>query len=207
MGQYYHATVLKQNWKNEQKPVEASLSPYDYDNGAKLMEHSYVHNNYVEAAMRMIDIVGQGKAVPFVWIGDYADRVETNVYPFDGTVNEYNEPNGGVDIYSETCELVDKNKPLMEAIANHKPKSFKYIVNETKKCFVKIPRYNKDKWTLHPLPILCSSGNGRGGGDYRGSLNENSVGLWAYDEIRVTNTKPDQYEYQDGGWVLEDDEW
>ena len=75
MGQYYRPIVLKPNWKQERQPIVGALSPYDFDNGAKLMEHSYVDNNFVKAAMNMIDLLGGHKAVPFVWCGDYADPV------------------------------------------------------------------------------------------------------------------------------------
>ena len=51
MGQYYNCVVLKKDWKETNKPVRAALSPYDFNNGAKLMEHSYVHSKYVNAFM------------------------------------------------------------------------------------------------------------------------------------------------------------
>lgn len=42
------------------------------------------------------------------------------------------------------------------------------IVNHDKKEYVDIRDCrSNDDWTVHPLPILTSSGNGRGGGDYR----------------------------------------
>ena len=41
---------------------------------------------------------------------------------------------------------------------------------------------------LHPLPILTSTSNGQGGGDYYG-INEDYAGRWCYDEIVVYNDK------------------
>ena len=45
---------------------------------------------------------------------------------------------------------------------------------------------------IHPLPILCSDGNGRGGGDYNGT-NMDFVGRWAYDKIYTDNNVPNGY--------------
>ena len=41
---------------------------------------------------------------------------------------------------------------------------------------------------LHPLPILTSTSNGQGSGDYYG-INEDYAGRWCYDEIVVYNDK------------------
>lgn len=43
MGQYYRPVCILDDRLE-------SISSYDYDNGAKLMEHSYIGNNFVEAA-------------------------------------------------------------------------------------------------------------------------------------------------------------
>ena len=45
---------------------------------------------------------------------------------------------------------------------------------------------------LHPLPLLVSEGNGRGGGDYNGNNNE-LCGTWARDCISVEKNIPDNY--------------
>ena len=56
----------------------------------------------------------------------------------------------------------------------------KYLINYDKAQYVKLPKCKKGVWQIHPLPLLCADGNGRGGGDYNG-INENMVGIWAYD--------------------------
>ena len=45
------------------------------------------------------------------------------------------------------------------------------------------------EYYIHPLPLLTSEGNGRGGGDYHTSDEylENMVGSWARDVIEVTD--------------------
>ena len=212
MGQYYKPIVLKQNWKEEEQPIAGTLSPYDYDNGAKLMEHSYVDNNFVKAAMRMIELIGKGKAVPFVWCGDYADTIDTPNHPV--TKDDKGNTVGGMDLYHFACLWIgnDKNskeyKDLKESIADADLMTKNYIINETKKQFVRIPDKEKGKWVIHPLPVLCADGNGRGCGDYGyyESKNTKLVGTWAHDEIRLTNTKADTEGYEDCGWIPEYEE-
>ena len=52
----------------------------------------------------------------------------------------------------------------------------------------------RDEWgcMIHPLPLLTSVGNGRGGGDYRGTL-QDEVGTWAGDLIETQDVKPNGY--------------
>ena len=50
-----------------------------------------------------------------------------------------------------------------------------------------------DGWMIHPLSLLTASGNGRGGGDYRGH-NKHLVGLWAGDVISSDSKVPQGYE-------------
>lgn len=44
MGQYFHACILKKN----KKTVEKWLLAHDFDNGLKLMEHSWIENPFVK---------------------------------------------------------------------------------------------------------------------------------------------------------------
>lgn len=174
MGQYYKGAVLKKDFLlNTENCVLASVSPYDYDNGAKLMEHSWIGNGYVNAVSQLIGDEREENyfGYPFVWVGDYADDVN------------------GVDIYGIAHEAVKKYK---DANLLENEVTYKYILNLDKKQYVEIPGYNND-WQIHPLPLLTASGNGRGGGDYHGD-NEDMVGIWAYDCIGLSNQIPEGFE-------------
>ena len=187
MGQYYNPIILKTNWKTAKQPVLASLKCYDYDNGAKLMEHSWVGNSFVSAMCWLLsreDYFGHA----FVWCGDYADKVKTN--------------NGEHDLYSDAGQFIYKDyygeedgkskeyEELKESIPPYnelRPRALGgYIVNLTKKEYVKIPDLNEEHWEVHPLPLLTCNSNGRGGGDYHGTDIE-KVGVWAFDRIGVVN--------------------
>lgn len=166
MGQYYLAVNSDtMEW----------VSPRDFNNGAKLMEHSYLTNRFVEAIEFLLLDDGEDKSrwagQRIVWAGDYADS----------------EPMIGNNLYTLTEE---KNKlgMLIEAI----PENYHYLINWDKQEFVdKKKCTNSDYFDLviHPLPILTASGNGRGGGDYNGS-NMALVGSWTKNRISVMKEAP-----------------
>lgn len=66
MGQYYVPVVL-----NEAGQIECRMCSWDFNNGAKLMEHSWIGNDFV-AAFETLLLTEAPRRV--VWAGDYADR-------------------------------------------------------------------------------------------------------------------------------------
>lgn len=175
MGQYYHPVSLEK---------KSYVSSHDFDNGLKLMEHSYIGNKFVNAVEQLIAKGGNWFGDRIVWAGDYADP-ELND---DGSISEKNL----VDL----CE--DRIKPQIDKI-----KYFRFLVNRTKKEFVdlsKVPVCDTYHWKddngkihttfykIHPLPLLTCEGNGRGGGDYHGE--SELIGAWARDVIQPQTKKP-----------------
>jgi hypothetical protein len=211
MGQYYRGVVLGKTTKRAKRIIiKQAYCCYAHNNGAKLMEHSYVSNWYVKAYEQALG--GKFYGYPFVWVGDYADEMyNTDVYTkaneFIDNVTKRNakkkgyyptKNNGnGYLAFEKLCkdgfiEKGDENDFVEKVITKEnaiKVKNFKYIINFDKKEAVAIPKFKKDEWTIHPLPLLCASGNGRGGGDYSG-INEKMVGAWAYDRIGLDNELP-----------------
>ena len=68
MGQYYVPTLISQDGTIH------SLYSHFYDNGLKLMEHSYIGNDFVNAVCTQI----WHKPTVVAWIGDYSDA------PYEG---------------------------------------------------------------------------------------------------------------------------
>lgn len=206
MGQYYRGVVLGKTTKRVKRIiVKQAYCCYAHGNGAKLMEHSYVGNWYVKAYEQALanDYYGY----PFVWVGDYADEMfNTDVYSkaheYIDNVIKRNAKKKGYYLNGFVFEKLYKNGDIEKADESDfvekvitkdnadKVDTFKYIINLDKKEAVAIPEYKEDEWTIHPLPLLCASGNGRGGGDYHG-INEDMVGAWAYDRIGLDNELPD----------------
>lgn len=181
MGQYYNPVILKKNWKTAKQPVKMTLYSWDFNNGLKLMEHSWVGNSFV---MSMMYILNKFKGLRLAWVGDYADEKITRAYP------------NGVSLYNKAYELTERGEghKLYEELKNSIPEyeklpTYRYIINRTKKEYVRVPKYNSEVWQVHPLPLLCADGNQRGGGDYWGK--SKSVGRWAYDVIEVSNDQKD----------------
>lgn len=179
MGQYYKAIAL-----NEDKKVHGWASSYDYNNGAKLMEHSWIGNSFVGAAERQLIEGGAWYKKPIVWGGDYADP-ETSGTTLFMTASE-----------NETIKL-------RKGIRTINQRKYKYVVNHDTKQFVnktKVPvtstwtdpKTGKTfKFQIHPLPLLTCEGNGRGGGDYR---DDNPlVGTWARNHISIESRIPAGY--------------
>ena len=159
MGQYYKPTSID---KME------SLFSHDYGNMSKLMEHSYIDNDFVNIAEYMLSPEGDWYKHSFVWAGDYADEEES-----------------GNNLYSDAKEIKVDDYP--------EESSGKYIVNHTKREFVDKDIVPKDPegWKVHPLPLLTCEGNGRGGGDY--TRNNRYIGSWARNQISIEKQKPEDF--------------
>lgn len=171
MGQYY-------------KPVSVEKKQFvyshNYDNGLKLMEHSYIGNNFVEAVEGLLIEGGAWYKDKIVWAGDYADS-ETD----EESENFYH-------IVGDN-EIKPEHKPIDHKI-------YRYLVNYTLKQYVDLASIEeaKDSWTIHPLPLLTCDGNGRGGGDYRGD--NPLVGTWARSSIAIEKHIPRGYKQISGNF-------
>lgn len=172
MGQYYIPCIL-----NEQNEPIFSMYSHEYDNGLKLMEHSYIGNVFVETFEHELSINGKYHKSKVVWAGDYAN----------------NEPESEINLY-------ELSKSVTHRIPTKSTTDFDFIVNHSKKEFVSkrnlpVMKYGDENFYIHPLPILTSEGNGRGGGDFRpnNETHEKYVGSWARDVISVENSEPVGY--------------
>lgn len=168
MGQYYKPCILQ----DDAKTIKAWVYSHDYGNGLKLMEHSYIKNEFVGAIEKQLTPHGSWYKSKIAWAGDYADNDdEVNLYDKANDETKFIPPAGVLD------------------------KSYKYLINHSKKLFVNktkiksIPDWRGAK--IHPLPLLTCEGNGRGGGDFRGE--NDLIGSWARDVISVETVKPIGY--------------
>jgi len=176
MGQYYLPILAKKS-ESEIKcadDIYGYLYTHDYDNGLKLMEHSWVGNDFVKAVITTLEDLG---GAHLIWCGDYCDEKKFEGYDENDVQNLY-----------DLAHMANK--------FNTKPSETpRYILNRTKRQYLDMEnhKFNPDEWTVHPLPLLTANSNGRGGGDYEGTDME-LVGTWAGDFISVSDTKPDDYE-------------
>jgi hypothetical protein len=176
MGQYYKPVSIEK---------KEHVYSHSYDNGLKLMEHSYIGNQFMRAVEALLVVGGAWYGDHIVWAGDYAD-------PEPG-ITDPEDPNRELNLY-HICETEIKPTPLKE--------SHRYVINMDTKEFVdtkKVPI--SDIWRdedgkeypfiIHPLSILTCEGNGRGGGDLH--KESDLVGKWARQRVAVTSRKPKDY--------------
>lgn len=184
MGQYYKPCILADKTEEtENEKVIGWMLSHNYDNGLKLMEHSWMRNRFVNTFEKLLSSNGGYAKKRVVWAGDYADD-ENGIIDQEG---------GGVNLY-QLCEDNTELKPK-----EVKRSYYRYILNHTTKQFVDKTKVPTNYWTdekgkkwpfaVHPLPLLTCEGNGRGGGDYHGDDIEN-VGIWARHSISVSSKIP-----------------
>jgi len=162
MGQYYHPV-------NEDKMEQ--LYSHDYDNGLKLMEHSWIGNYFVTTVENLLAPGQPWHKCKLTWSGDYGKQYDhlskaKQITPLESTHN-------------------------YRYIINHDEKQF--VDKENAKGFK--PSWDADteeEYKIHPLPLLTADGNGNGGGDFRGEDPNQLVGYWAGDRISVSDIKPEE---------------
>ena len=165
MGQYYKPTLKPKGGR-----VWKCFNPWDFNNGVKLMEHSYIGNavtNYVKNLILRTPM-------RLVWAGDYADDEkgkDTNLY-----------------------FLFKAKEPKDKSVPQESIESMRYLVNHKKKLYVDYSKVEKGEhgYRIDPMPLLCAEGNGRGGGDYQGYA-MSLIGSWARDLISVESEIPNGY--------------
>ena len=195
MGQYY-------------KPINLDKKQYvyshDFGNGLKLMEHSWVGNQFVGVVEALIAEGGAWHGDRIVWSGDYADPEKGK------TVREPEYQSSEEKAKGKKPKMVTRKLNLWDLIDDRidpamkiKPcggKSYRFVINDDTKEFVdttKVPM--SDVWedpktgkeypyTIHPLPILTCEGNGRCSGDFH--KEDPLVGKWARARVSVSNLLP-----------------
>jgi len=182
MGQYFKPIILGEKPKDgEHETVKVWMYSHSYDNGLKLMEHSYQGNNFVSTFEKELTRRGNHYKSRVVWAGDYAEEEPGLKIIEEGKEHDAN-------LYS-LCNDENEIKPKVA-----KTDEYPFIVNHTKKQFVdknKVPEIQDwEGVKIHPLPLLTSEGNGQGGGDFRGKDDNEIVGSWARDVISIEKESP-----------------
>lgn len=175
MGQYYKPiNIDNKKW----------LYSHDYDSGLKLMEHSWVGNDFVGAVMNLMVKGGEWFKKRIVWAGDY--------YGDDKEVNYWEQAKDSAKIKS--AKPMDKKMQEKAILVNHTKKLY-VRYDEMAKCNAEW--MGSEKWVVNPLPLLTACGNGRGGGDYYDSHPDyDKVGIWAGDILSIVFTVPKSKEYK-----------
>ncbi len=188
--------------EDKQTPIGFAYS-HDFGSGLKLMEHSWMKNDFVGFIESLLTNGSAFYKSPIVWAGDYADEEAFDTIPkavIDKLIEDGCEleelKERGATLYSIARQSAPKLTPNTRQIGDFKilpMTKTKYLVNHDKKQFVdktKVPK-DADGWRIHPLPLLTCDGNLRGGGDYFSENGKEFVGSWARDIISVESEKAD----------------
>lgn len=169
MGQYYMPVIKRGNTLRR-------VYSHDFDNGLKLIEHSYIDNNFVNViANNLVDNPAQ-----LYWVGDYAEE------------GDFASPAMAKRIYNYAWNRTGRgNTTLEETNEKFNWDDDWYYINMTKMQYIKMPK--PGDFVYSPVSLLTAMGNGRGGGDYYGD--NPMVGKWAGDKVYLSKTVPeDEYE-------------
>lgn len=181
MGQYYRV-ILGNTIGNDLKVFDRSVDG-EYT-GAKLMEHSWWKNDFVNAFAKKLYL--HKKRV--CWVGDYANEPDDFNFDFGIVVNIPNYEN----VWGENVKLCGVQKFDFTL-------DDKFLLNHTTKEFIDLNEYkekstDKNGWIIHPLPLLTAVGNDRGGGDFHeGNIGFKNVGIWAWHLISISDEVPKSF--------------
>ena len=123
MGQYYIAVILAEK-SGKKEYIRLAVSPFTFGSGAKLMEHSYIKNHFVQAIEYLLSPNGNFYKSRLVWAGDYANEEEDSDINLNTITNQ---------------ETLDKilQLPLLPESYTSTIDTYKYIVNHTKQLYMK----------------------------------------------------------------------
>ncbi len=189
MGQYY-------KFMNIDKKQICEKNRHSW----KLMEHSFLGNDYCNDILRLLSNEWKGDRV--LQVGDYAQADDETLTQniIASILKELNVPDN-TSLYNY-CNSFENVNPKSK-------KDIRYVYNLDKKEYVDLFRqpiewcYCDNKYfgtaKINSFALLIGCGNGLGGGDYHG-VNKNLVGYWAGD--RFISSKEPLKEYAD--FVLRD---
>lgn len=186
MGQYYRPTIIN-------KDGIETFYAHNYQNGLKLMEHSWVGNFLVQAVVtRLLN----NPSMVFWW-GDYVETSDISKEIAGRALFDYR-----VSIDNKFVKDVNNNVYDKDIISETNFSHPNYIINHTKKVYLDLDdcttshgfASDEDDWVVHPLPLLTAVGNGRGCGDYFSDTDKQYVGTWAGDVIETSYEVPGGYE-------------
>ena len=208
MGQYYNV-LLK-----EGKKASVAYDRFLIVKGerqytmAKLMEHSWIGNHFVDTMCAKI--YKTASTVRVVWMGDYGDTIFRYGKNENITLTEQEI----VRLYDRCWDENVKTKAIRKADFDFHNK---FLINHTQKLYIDLNEYYEksvmhtkygDDWCIHPLPLLTCIGNGLGGGDYHAptaNSDKELVGTWAWDEITIDDEPNPNYTkicpiFKERGW-------
>lgn len=218
MGQYYYPTLMGSRYG-----IKGWLYSHEYDNGLKLMEHSYMGNRFVNVVLAQI----HNNPMRLAWMGDYADDWgdEPTQEPYTTKLPRHRFMKIFDNVVGDNGNNRSHKISPKVGMEFEGPEDFSgwYLINHTQQTFLDLGKYAEEnfweeewngktyKSAINPLPLLTACGNGRGGGDYHDCYPDyDKVGTWAFDVIELTDCRPvgfkeEHYGFTEQRKVTDDD--
>ncbi|MBO4780043.1 MAG: hypothetical protein J5497_05345 [Selenomonadaceae bacterium] len=179
MGQYFRP-ILGDKYGLNCRVFDRSVDgEYTF---AKLMEHSWWLNSFVNA---FSELIYNEQPSRVVWVGDYADELDDFDFP---NCSAFYVPYYG-EIWGDTVSAIGVSSSDFTLDG-------KFLLNQDTKQFIDLDEYkaactDKHGWCIHPLPLLTAVGNDRGSGDFHeGNTGYEFVGLWAWQLLSIADSPP-----------------
>lgn len=183
MGQYYVPLTVEETGEVKAYSLQENhfreTKDFDYYNGVKLMEHSWIGNRFCDTFSSML----YHHKLRVAWVGDYSYNLEPEEIA--------NAVRNGFENFYELAWGEGVNELDVEY------ESFDYtgkvLVNWDSEEYLEFDEIeDHNGWKIYPLSLLTSIGNGHGGGDYRG-WNRELCGTWAFDLVSIEDKAPDGF--------------
>lgn len=159
----------------------------------KLMEHSYLGNDYCSDILKLLDNEWKGDRV--IHVGDYAESNDETT-----TQNIIKNLHNELKISNKNT-LYNYSDSFEDVIPTSK-EDIRYVYNLDKREYVDLYKqpiqwcYCDEKSfgtvKINSFALLIGCGNGLGSGDYHG-INERFVGYWAGDKFVSSSTPIEEY--------------
>lgn len=195
MGQYYRAYIQTLGREPRIYTMEPDVfmktENYDFYNGLKLMEHSWLQNSL------LTDVCNEIYHRPSLvaWVGDYCTDDATPDLLFKLAWGD-ESPKIDYEVYSEWIKTATWNDEEYQYIDHKFDYADRWLVNHTKRIAFKFDNLYKDEdgWTIHPLPLLTCTANHSGGSYYGDEKADNElVGTWYLNVISIEEELPKGY--------------
>lgn len=191
MGQYYKTIIVSANIDETKKIVyvDDDCNFKQGYIGLKLMEHSFLGNEWTDSIARLM----YHTKIRMAEVGDYADEYPVYELAYNNNVKKTCLDIENISNGFETYKTYDDNGDFIPFAYKGK-----YLINWDKKIYINFDEYiplSKVDWdddcSVSPFNLLTALGNGRGGGDYWESRpNYKYIGSWAWDVISIEDTPP-----------------
>lgn len=159
----------------------------------KLMEHSYVGNDYVSAVVKAIRSC-EGSSCQVAWIGDYALSESLNKNSKDFFLSRVfgQDKKKYSDVLAMAKAVGTKKNVITLSVSESEMEDYEdhYLLNMDKKQFIHVRKTGD--LVIHPLAILTCSNPGSGGNYYphEGEDDEELFCSWCGDTIEFSAGKP-----------------